>query len=191
MLNSPLRRAGFTLLELLISLFVLGLAVFGCALLFRTTADAINKGKDELIAMNLAQDLREEIRSVSFHDQAPNAVFGIEEDERNQPRIAFDDVDDYEGLIEYPPKDPYGTILSGFEKYRRTVRVQSVAFSSDHNLIPAGPGGFAKLVTIEVFKIDDPAKLTGFPPLVRLQSLEVISKPDIFYPYRDFPFTNP
>lgn len=167
----PCINSGFTLLELLIALFILALTAFGFSFLFHSTTAAIAKGKDEIIALNLARDLREEIRSVSFRDPEPNVIFGVEEDERNQPRIAFDDVDDYDGLTEFPPKNPYGDPIQDFKQFRRKVTVHTVGFTSDYSLVPAGPGGSAKLVAIEVYKIDDPAKLTGFPPLVRLEFL--------------------
>jgi len=76
-------------------------------------------------AINLAQDLMEEITSKAFEDPtAGPGSFGAEEGSR----LLYDDVDDYDGYGPHsPPKDEQGNAMANYSVFTRSVTVVNVA----------------------------------------------------------------
>lgn len=64
----PSRRAGFTLLELMIALMMLGVGVLGVAQVFAVANRHTAHAREETAAVCLAEEIREKIMSESFED---------------------------------------------------------------------------------------------------------------------------
>ena len=105
---------------------------------------------DHRTALMLANQLMAEIQQQPYKDETPlNLTFGLELGESGTNRAAFDDVDDYNGFTEKPPRLKDGTALSGYDIWRRKVKVTWVQPGSlTTSLIDTG------LVLIEVKAID-------------------------------------
>lgn len=118
------KQGGATFVELVIAIVVLGTAVAGLAV-FTTS---VRSSADPMVvaqAVAVAEAYMEEIMLQPFAD--PNG--GSE-----TQRALFDDVADYDGLSDQPPRDQFGNALgSGLDDYR----VQVVATPSGDNGIPA------------------------------------------------------
>ncbi len=80
---------------------------------------------DRGIAKGLADDLMAEILSTAYSDPDGSAVFGLETGE-TAPRANFDDVDDFNGWNQQPPKTADGTTIADRANYRRRVTVERV-----------------------------------------------------------------
>lgn len=150
------RQSGLSFIEFLISMLVFAIALEGLSYVNVRLRQSLASARAEILALNLARDIREEIRSVRALDPDAGGTFGPEEDEAGQPRVMFDDVDDYDGLDEFPPRTVMGRVLEGHEQYRRTVRVRPVGFSEENALAAdhAGATDF-RLVTIAVYDMSD------------------------------------
>ncbi|UCD15789.1 MAG: hypothetical protein JSV34_01710 [Candidatus Omnitrophota bacterium] len=81
------------------------------------------------IASTLSRDLMDEIIGKGFDDPDAGAVFGPEEAE---PRVNYDDADDYDGWSKSPPQNISGTYFDGtgttpnYSRFRRAVTVENV-----------------------------------------------------------------
>ena len=100
---------GFTFVELVISLVVIGLAVAGVLLVFTTT---VASSADPMVreqALAIAEGYLDEVVSRAYLD--PDGV----DTEAN--RWDFDDIGDYDGLAETPRRSDgtaYGTALNNY-----------------------------------------------------------------------------
>ena len=138
------RQAGVTLVELVVSIVIIAIAVTGVLLVMNTTS---SHGADPMIehqAVAIADSYLEEILSKSFLDPSTGTVCPPPEPSRS----LYDNVCDYNGLVDNGARDQYGNPIPGLQNY--TV---SVTVTLDGNLGPAGqqvPSADALRVNVRV-----------------------------------------
>ena len=109
------RQAGTTLIELVISIVIVSIAVSAVLMALSMT---IGYSADPMIrhqAIAIAEAYLEEIALKAFDD--PDGVDG----EAN--RTLYDDVDDYNGLVDVGARDQFNAALAGLDDYTVTVAV--------------------------------------------------------------------
>jgi len=141
-------RRGLTLVESLVSMLIVsGLLVSALNTLGAVNwgyANISNRAKGEL----LAQELAGEILEMEYAEPVDTPVFGTEAGESSTSRAAYDDVDDYHGWTATPPQDHAGTVLTGWDGWSRTVKVQYVQKNNVTLLAVSDQG--AKRITVTV-----------------------------------------
>lgn len=156
------RRRGFTLVEALVAITLMGLA--GSALLLGIQSALITSEAvvEQMVAVGLAEQLLDEMAAVGFSDDpTPLGAGGSRE--------AFDDLGDYDGLADQPPRDRWGIPLgqddgvggvrdsvmqasSGFmARWRREVSVQYVASADLTTALGGGQTSAYRLVEVRVY----------------------------------------
>jgi MSHA pilin protein MshD len=139
--------AAFSLIELVVVIVVIALALPPLAMLLHETVSRSEHSNLQVMATGLARGLMEEVLSKDFEDpQAGAGSFGAEEGSRSQ----YDDVDDYDGLNNKPPRDAEGDSLGHYSGFRARVTVRNV--DGDDPGGPARPDGSTafKRVTVRV-----------------------------------------
>jgi MSHA pilin protein MshD len=167
----PIRNArGFTLLEAILLLVIAAIALPGLMIYFVEAMEHSADVQMDTMATGLAQELMEEIKTKRWDEAGyippggPYSAITIDGGEsRCNPTIpgclAFDDMDDYVGLNQSPPQDPFGAPLTDFAGFTRTVNVCFVNavdppgtpggnFAADGPCVP-GPTNY-KLITVTV-----------------------------------------
>ena len=119
------RRAGFSLVELIVAIVVAGIAVAAAARIFSTTlrgsGDPMVRQQAELIA----EAYLDEILIKRFYDPDTNTVCtGTVEGSRGQ----YDNVCDYDGLSE-APHDQFGNAIAALSAYTVQVTVSNAGVS--------------------------------------------------------------
>lgn len=126
--SSHSRSTGATLVELVITIVIIGVAMAGVAGAFATLvgrgADPLNQTR----AVALAQLYLDEIITKPFDHSTP--VGGVPAysgpctigAEGGETRATFNDVDDYHGITQEVPASPTG-LLSGYDNFRVSVTV--------------------------------------------------------------------
>lgn len=112
------RQGGITLIELVISMVVIGICLAGVLLAFNVGTAASAHPDRSVQAVAIAEAYLEEISLQPFSD--PD---GVAEGSRD----LFDDIFDYHGLSESPPRDQDGTVLTDLAAYQVDVTVQNTA----------------------------------------------------------------
>lgn len=124
-------QSGVTLVELIITIVVLGIAIAGVvgafAVISGRSADPLNQTR----AITLSQLYMDEILTRYYDESTPvggGKVAAVEVDcasagPDGEIRPTFDDADDYDGLADTPPKDSSGTSLSGYGGFSVSVSV--------------------------------------------------------------------
>ncbi|MFO7898044.1 MAG: prepilin-type N-terminal cleavage/methylation domain-containing protein [Planctomycetota bacterium] len=117
-------RAAFTLVEVVLTVLIVGVGLVACLRAIPVLLDASEASEKSLTAQRLATDLLNEIALLPFEDPKDPVKFGPEDDETGDTRAGFDDVDDYDEWSASPPQTKDGTKLA--DAYSRSVLVQSV-----------------------------------------------------------------
>lgn len=114
-----LRERGATLIELVISIVVIAIAA---SAVLGVLSSTVGRSADAMVlsqAVAIAEAYLEEISLKPFDD--PDGVDG------ETLRPAFDDVDDYDGLVDDGARDQFGTALAPLAQYAVAVTVTSTA----------------------------------------------------------------
>jgi MSHA pilin protein MshD len=121
-LRSRFFMCGVTLVELIVSIVVIGVALAGVmVVIVRNTMSSA----DPLIwhqAVIVAEAYLEEALTKNFTD--PDGS------DAGETRATYDDVMDYNGLNDSPPKDQNGTVISALAGYTVNVQVIPEAFGN-------------------------------------------------------------
>lgn len=124
-------QSGVTLVELIITIVVLGVAVAGVvgafAVISGRSADPLNQTR----AITLSQLYMDEILTRYYDESTPvggGKVAAADVDcasagPDGETRPTFDDADDYDGIADSPPKDSSGNDLSGYRGFSVNVAV--------------------------------------------------------------------
>lgn len=148
------RRGGLTSAEVIISTVLVGLVAIGAmravGAVFRTRAATDHMHR----ATTLAYALMTEVMQAAYEDAGSGVAFGPEAGETSPAlRAGFDDVDDYHGWSESPPRPKDSTAaLTGCEGWSRSVQVSFADPSAPQNVSVADTG--LKRITVTV---TDPA----------------------------------
>ncbi len=166
--------SGFTLIEALLSIVLVSIA--GVALMsgIASSIDTTDAAVQEAVALGLAQQLMDEIaicRYVEPGGDPYSPVLGPESGETAGNRTLFDDIDDYNGLVDEPPttldgttlgvddaeggtRDPNFQVPSGqLDRWRREVSVYYVDSASPDVPLPAGTTSDFRAVEVRVYVV--------------------------------------
>ncbi len=153
MLPNPTRilsphRTGLTVIEVLISTFLIGVVVAAALNVSTSVIRARMLLGNGARARLLAQDLLAEISELPFQDLDGGLGIGPDAGEDVATRIDFDDVDDYHGWTSSPPTHKDGSLLAGFDDWQRSVTIEYVD-PDDLDQVVVGNLG-VKRVTVRV-----------------------------------------
>ena len=111
------------------------------------TAQALSSRR--VTATMLAESLLGEIERKPYSDPSTQATLGRDAGESATDKTTFDDVDDYDGWTESPPRDSTGNEIDGMSDWTRKV---AVVWSDMGPLIPERGGDTGlKSVTVSVY----------------------------------------
>jgi len=117
---APARQRGVNLIELIIAIVIISIAITGVLMVFAVT---VRHSADPMIqqqAVAIAEGYLEEILARPVTDpDGTNA---------GETRATFDNVGDYHGLVETPPREQNGNPLPGLTGYTATVTVSASNF---------------------------------------------------------------
>ena len=141
------RRGGFTLIEAVISMFIVSIMTVAVLNTLGSAAVADRMHAAQRCRPALAMQLMAEVLATRYVD-GTDPVFGPETGEAGTSRANFDDVDDYHGWSSSPPEQRDGTAISGLTGWTRAVTVQYVSPSDVGTVVGANQG--LKRITVTV-----------------------------------------
>lgn len=117
---------GLTLMEVTVSTLIVGFLMVAALQSVGNTSRTWTTTNSLVDGQALAQDLMREILSQRYSDPSYStpSTWGVEAGETN--RVTFDDIDDYHGWSESPPKNASGTALTGYDGWSRSVVVSKI-----------------------------------------------------------------
>jgi len=145
------RHRGFTLVEAVICILLIGVALVAALRTVGATARSSAITERRATGMMLAHDLMSEILALPY-DDPDGALLGLETGELLTDRTTFDDVDDFDGYAESPLRDADGDAISGFTGWERRVDVDLVKPDAPDS-VRLSDGG-AKRIVVTVHRGD-------------------------------------
>ena len=139
-------KKGLSFLELIIALSIISVGLVGLIQASNTALELYYRTSRQIIATNLAKSLLAEIISRDFVDPddptntilGPNMGSSQMETRCGSAGNVFDDVDDYNGTSENPPRTVNGTVMNGtagtpdYSYFTRNATVIYVNFLADN-----------------------------------------------------------
>jgi len=124
-MENPARR-GMTLIEGVISIVIVATMLVAAVSALGSFSRARRSQYDRCVGAALARALMSEILPMRYLEPGQDVSFGREDGEADDVRSAWDDVDDYDGLSESPPKARDGEPITGAQGWTRSVTVEYV-----------------------------------------------------------------
>lgn len=156
-------RCGFTLVELVVVMAVTGVVVSALLIGFYSEVTNIRTQRAMRIASIIADDLMNEIRSKAFCDPGQPAAWA---EEGTASRVNYDDVDDYDGLVDSPPRSIEGSALTNVQGFTCSVLVTNVP-STNFNAAGNFPHGSTDFLKVTVSVRGQGAGLTNITVVSR------------------------
>jgi len=142
-------KGGFTLLEVLIAIILVGLAVASLVV----ANSSFTKDNAAGTELSTAEFLIEQVRELTVllpvvDPESEYDTFGPEADET--ALVNYDDLDDFDGTSFSPPINADRTLLNDFAAYTQQVTVENVS-AGDFEQVVGDRGSFFVRVTVTVF----------------------------------------
>jgi len=115
-----------TLIEAVISIVIVATMLVAAVSALGSFARARRSQFDRCAGGTLARGLMSEILQARYLEPGVNVWFGLDDGESALVRATWDDVDDYNGLSECPPKTKSGAAITGAAGWTRQVAVAYV-----------------------------------------------------------------
>lgn len=141
---------GFSLVECAVSVVLVSVLMLASLNTLGGAAMRRRDAADRARAQLLSEGLMSEIMTRAYREPGGGGIFGPEADEVAGGRAAFDDVDDYHGYSENPPRTVTGKPMVGYGAWTRRVEVRWV--SPGALLGSSGTETHLKVVTVVVEK---------------------------------------
>jgi len=116
-------RRGFTLIEAVMSMLVVGLMLVASLNTVGASKIAQSRNAEQTVGPMLAEDLMAEILNQYYEEPIDAVQFGREAGETGGDRSTWDDVDDYDGWSKSPPKNKDGSDIPDLADWGRKVTV--------------------------------------------------------------------
>lgn len=142
------QRRGLTLIEGAVCTVIVGVMLAAALNASATARNRQQRNQDRSTGLWLAQSLMAEVMEQPYVDVG--GLLGLELGESQAQRITLNDLDDYNGLKEEPPRTEDGTAMSGYTGWSRHVSVEDVQVASPRNT--AGSETGLKRVTVTIKK---------------------------------------
>jgi MSHA pilin protein MshD len=133
-------RAGFSLFEVVGALLITTILITASTRAIAAAKMRERQTLDQINEVYLANELLNEIQLQAFSEPDEVASFGLEPGESGANRLLYDDIDDYDGLIESPPKRRDGSSWSTLANVTRSVKVDWISDLPPHTAATSGTG---------------------------------------------------
>lgn len=120
------RRGAFSLIEAVLAIAILGVMTAAAMSTVAASRRAEQYSADRAQARALAEGLMSEVLSLRYREGTTILSLGLDLLELSNNRTSFDDIDDYDGYVDSPPKDRTGAAIAGLSAWSRSVKVDFV-----------------------------------------------------------------
>ncbi len=145
--KSPTKTGGFSLIEVLVAILLVGLAIAGLV----AANTSLTKANGAAVNLSTSEFLIEQIRELAtllpvIDPQSGEDTFGPEE----AALADYDDLDDFDNASFSPPIGCDKSLLNNFAAFTQKIKVENVSASNFELVVGDHSSSFVR-VTVEVF----------------------------------------
>ena len=145
--KSKMKKGGFSLIEVLIAILLVGLAIVSLVAANSAFTKANGAGADLSTAEFLIEQIRELTTLLPVIDpQSAATTFGPEE----TSIASYDDLDDFDGANFSPPISANRVVLNAFAGFSQRITVENVSSSNFEQVVADHSSSFVR-VTVKLF----------------------------------------
>ena len=115
------KREGFTLVEVLVAVAIVGIAVSALMVTIQSVTRANGAGQELTQAVYLAQAVRERVVLLPFRDPDPGDADNPPGPDGSDPQFFVDDLDDLMDVTYSPPRNAAGAALLGMNDWAQQI----------------------------------------------------------------------
>lgn len=143
-----MKKHGFSLIEVLIAILLVGLAIVSLVVANSSFTKANAAGTNLSTAEFLIEQVRELTALLPVIDpQTGDSTFGPE---AGETLANYDDLDDFDGVSFSPPINANREVLNDFAAFSQQITVENVDAANFENVLPDHSSDFVR-VTVKVF----------------------------------------
>lgn len=142
------KSPGFSLVEVVAATMIVGLMMVAALNSLGAATKSSQSIGNQAVALGLADELMAEILQLPYKDPSQTPVLGRESGEAASPRSGFDDIDDYNGYSQSPPRYRDGTVMPDRSDWRHSVSVSFVSPGNPTTAVGSDQG--AKLISVVI-----------------------------------------
>ncbi len=143
-------RRGLSQAEVVVSTIIVGVLMVAAFSTIAASRRSQVSESNEVRGMAIAEALMAEITQLPMREPSCDCGYGPEAGETGSNRGNYDDVDDYKGLIDRPPKSRSGIAFGGYTDLSRSVAIDMVT-TADWNATSATYVGVYR-ITVKVLR---------------------------------------
>jgi type II secretory pathway pseudopilin PulG len=167
-------RSGFGQVEVVVSTVIVGVLMVSSFSTIAASRRSQIFESNRVRGLAIAEALMTEIAQLPTREPSCDCGFGPETGETGTTRINFDDVDDYNNLLDSPPRAKNGTVYAGYSDLRRRVVVSRVSVS-DWNVVSTTFAGVYRVTVIVQRGTTEVCRVVGYRTSGSLGSGSVMS----------------
>ncbi len=154
-------RSGLSQVEVVVSTIIVGVLMVASFSTIAASRRSQMSESNEVRGLAIAEALMAEITQLPMREPSCDCGFGIEAGEAGSNRSNYDDVDDYQNLVDSPPKSRSGTACVGYTDLSRSVAIDMVA-TTDWSATSATYVGVYR-ITVKVLRgTQEVCRLVGY-----------------------------
>lgn len=147
------RRRALSYVEVLMSLMIIATSVAASLRALAGYSMGRRISEERAVAIELANQLMSDINALPFTDPSGGSTIGVDSGETASNRSTFDDLDDFNGWSQCPPRDRTNAQMTTYASY-----CQQVVVAYDTTIPPPGSTSWLantfKLITVKILKDD-------------------------------------
>lgn len=158
---SAKRRFGFSQVEVVVSTIIVGVVLVSSFSAIAGSRRSQMSESNKVRGSAIAESLLAEIMQLPMREPSCDCGFGPESGETGANRQSFDDVDDYNALIDLPPKSRNGTASTGYSDLKRSVSISMVT-AANWNVTTATYAGVYRITVTVLRGTTEVCRVVGY-----------------------------
>ncbi|MCY2982278.1 MAG: hypothetical protein NTY15_01420 [Planctomycetota bacterium] len=154
-------RRGFSQVEVVVSTIIVGVLLVSSLSTIAASCRSQVYESNEVRGFAIAEALFAEIAPLPLREPSCDCGYGVEAGETGTNRLNFDDVDDYQSLVDSPPKARNGTACMGYTDFTRSVAIDRVT-SADWSSTTATYGGVYRITVTVLQGTTEVCRVVGY-----------------------------
>jgi type II secretory pathway pseudopilin PulG len=154
-------RSGFSQIEVIVSTIIVGVLMVSSFSTIAASRRSQLSESNEVRGLAIAEALFAEIAQLPMREPSCDCGYGVEAGEAGTNRLNFDDVDDYNRLVDSPPKAKNGTACVGYTDLSRSVAIDLVT-NADWNATSSTYVGVYRITVTVLCGTTEVCRIVGY-----------------------------